>query len=114
MGGVALLVLPLAGVETTVRIAVFAHPVPEVVLILMGIGYLLCARGLWRVQPWARWASIALCASTVAQYALLFVRERESDPGLVVALLVLVYLLLPSTGRRFARAQGSLPAADAR
>ena len=82
-------------------------------LILMGLVLLLCARGLWKAQSWARWMAVALSAYSIADSVLLFVTEGVINPGVVFPLFVLVYLLLPSTGRQFARAQGSLPSADA-
>jgi hypothetical protein len=79
-------------------------------LILGGIAVLLCARGLWKVQPWARWTSIALCAWGLADDALAIVNERTIHLGIAFTLFAFVYLLQPSTGQLFARAQGRLPA----
>ncbi|MSR62159.1 MAG: hypothetical protein EXS08_06920 [Planctomycetes bacterium] len=67
-----------------------------------GLALLACARGLWLVRPWARWASIALFASHLAQCLVALVLQRALSLPIFSAW-VLVYLLKPSTARLFAR-----------
>jgi drug/metabolite transporter (DMT)-like permease len=75
------------------------------VWVALGCGLVVCAVGLWNVRPWARWAGIALFALPFASAVVAFVQDRELSGGLFVPPFVIVYLLLPSTGRRFSRAQ---------
>lgn len=90
------------------------HPVPAGVasagMVLMGTAVLLCGLGLWHGRPWARWATAALCAGSLLADVLALLLDREIGVGAAFSLFGLVYLLLPSTGRLFARAQGRQPA----
>lgn len=72
---------------------------PALVAILIGIALLYCAEGLWKAKAWARWVAVVLCAAACAT-------------GFSLAFLATAYLLLPSTGRRFARAQGARARAE--
>lgn len=55
---------------------------------LWGLGALVCAVGLWRLQRWAVWLFDALALTNLALFA---VREQQSDPApWPVLLLVLV------------------------
>jgi lysylphosphatidylglycerol synthetase-like protein (DUF2156 family) len=116
-GALVLLVLRIAGVGGNHRVTVAGVPILDgsgtLVVLLMGVAALVCARGLWKVRPWARWATLAFFAGTLVLQVLELVRERELEWGLCFTLSPIVYLLLPSTARCFARAQGPLPAADA-
>ena len=76
-----------------------------------GAVLLCCAYGLWTVRPWARWATIILC--------LLFITrsvsgDRTFECWLPLAVFAVIYLLLPNTGRHFARAWGSAEEAQPR
>lgn len=71
------------------------------------------AVGLWRMQVWARFVTIALglllSAGLVwtARFMALRMPEAPLDPSLVLALVqwvaIAMYLLLPATGRHFSR-----------
>ena len=83
-------------------------------LILLGIAFLVSARGLSRGQPWARWVAVALLVASCARRLPSLVREFELDVGwglvlfsMAIPLSVIAYLLLPSTGRFFASGGGS-------
>jgi hypothetical protein len=93
------------------RLKVSGIPIPDAVavpfVLLIGAALLLCARGLWRVRPWARWTIVAMCAASLVGSALEGLREHEVPWGAALPLSLLVYLFLPSTARLFARAQGS-------
>lgn len=74
-----------------------------------GIILVSCGVGLWNARAWARWVAAALFAALSLMNVIEVVRapkELAHLLGLVFELFVVVYLLLPSTGRRFARAQG--------
>ncbi len=90
------------------------HPVPTGIasagMVLMGTAVSLCGIGLLQARPSARWGMAALCAVSLLQDGIGLVLEREIGLVAPFCLFALVYLLLPSTGRLFARAQGGLPA----
>jgi len=75
--------------------------------LVTGLVLLVCARGLWNVQPWARWAVVALFGLSILSSTIAWLVGSGSVPMPVFAVLALVYLLRPSTGRHFRRAQGS-------
>ena len=72
----------------------------------VGIALLLCARGLWNASAWARWVSAALFAALSLAQVMELIRGRSIPLNLLFTLPPAVYLLLPSTGQRFARARG--------
>ncbi len=124
LGGLLLLGERLAGIEEEASIAGIpgTHPLALPTLVLGGVALLLCARALWRARPWARWAAFTLLVLSFAQPLPRVLRQFEIhgllNPGSVavlVAMLVplsmIAYLLLPATGRFFARAEGSQPRA---
>jgi hypothetical protein len=72
----------------------------------LGLALLVCARGLWNARSWARWASVLLFVGWMASGVAAFLEDRTINIALPFQLFVIVYLLLPSTGARFARAAG--------
>ena len=55
-------------------------------MILLGITVLLCARGLSRGQPWARWAAVAFLVASCARRLPRLVREFELGMGWALVL----------------------------
>ncbi len=102
---------PLLGLEVKNAAAGLTIPAP-----LWGGCLLLCAWGLWRVHRWARWTTLLLCAALWVPAALELVLDGPLlgllHPGMLLLLLAIIYLLLPSTRRLFARAQGALQRAE--
>ena len=91
-------------------------------LILWGLALLLCALGLWRAQPWARWTAVVIgvlsLVLSILQRLPMLAHEFGLHPwsalvllALAVPLSVIAFLLLPSTGRFFASVPGSPPRA---
>jgi hypothetical protein len=81
-------------------------------LFSLGVALLYCAYGLWNVRPWARWATLVLCLMLLVQSIQSLVRERSFVCWLPLAAFAVVYLLLPSTGKHFARAGRPAEAAE--
>ena len=91
-------------------------------MILWGIALLLCALGLWRAQPWARWTAVAILVLSPVLSTLQWLPVLEHEFGLnlgsavvllalAIPLSLIAFLLRPSTGRFFARVPGSQPRA---
>lgn len=80
------------------------------VFLLCGAALLCCAYGLWNVRTWARWMTIALSLTFIAQSLTPLFGDRTFECWLPLAAFAAIYLLLPTTGRHFARARGSAEA----
>jgi hypothetical protein len=95
--------LPIAaGIAEVVGIgAIRALPIS----LAVGTAFLFCALGLWNASVWARWACAALFATLSVLGLVTLVRNRTWGLELPSVLFATIYLLLPSTGRRFARAR---------
>jgi hypothetical protein len=74
-------------------------------LLVLGTSMCVSAVGVWRVRPWARWAVLVIFAMLWLQ-SVLATLAGELSLGLLVFAVPVVYVLLPATGRRFAKAQG--------
>ena len=72
--------------------------------LLIGIGFLWSAVGLWNAKVWSRWVATSL-AVAVSMEGLIGVVRGRIDLSLPLALIASVWLLVPSTGRAFARAR---------
>jgi len=69
----------------------------------VGFALAFCAVGLWNARSWARWTAAALFAGLLVNDVLRIVSEQTLSLGLPFVLFAVVYLLLPSTGKRFAK-----------
>ena len=76
--------------------------------LVLGLGMLLVARGLWNCQSWARWTAAGIVALDLVVSVLQLVTGHSVSPLKGYLLFALVYLLLPSTGRHFSKAQERL------
>ncbi len=74
--------------------------------IFQGAVLLVCARGLWNARGWARWTTLLISAAFIAIEVVAYATERTMDFTVLFYLYAVVYLLLPSTAARFARAAG--------
>ena len=98
-GGIVIGLLAMAGVIQDFR------PIQPPLFVLLGAGLLVCVVGLWNARPWARWTAVALCGVSLASILVDLAREGGFPKGALWPSFLIVYLLLPSTGRRFGRAQ---------
>ena len=80
----------------------------------VGAVLLYCAYGLWNVRQWARRATIVLCLTLVALGMIPLFGEPSFECWLPLAAFAAIYLLLPTTGRHFARAAGNSEEAQPR
>jgi hypothetical protein len=103
--------LGLAWTSTSVRL--FGYDSPPglelawgVLIVCLGAALLYCAKGLWDVRTWARWVTVVLWGAICAEDVAAIVSGHSFSCGLPFALFATIYLLLPSTGKHFARASG--------
>lgn len=74
-------------------------PLSLIFSLLAGVALGVCAVALWNVRTWARWVAVFLFAFLSVGLAL------ERSICFPVMLFPVVYLLLPSTAKRFAQAR---------
>ena len=85
-----------------------ANPPAEIAVLiihlLLGIGYVIVASGLWRLRRWAFWTAIAISVLLIANYALEFWQRYLASPitvgGLLLPLIVLLYFGLSRSARK--------------
>ena len=97
--GVMLLALSLVMVQAAV--AVTARHALQWAL---AVGDLVLAAGLWLLQPWARWLTLARCLLLILALAILFLTGGSVPlawPTIIVAVFGTIYLLLPAGRRAF-------------
>lgn len=98
----ALLTLALSVLEYFTGTSAPGYALPSLSLVfsfLAGVALGVCAFALWNVRTWARWVAVFLFAFQSVDLAL------ERSICFPVMLFPVVYLLLPSTARRFAQAR---------
>lgn len=85
-----------------------ANPPAEIAVLiihlLLGVGYVIVASGLWRLRRWAFWTAIAISVLLIANYALEFWQRYLASPitvgGLLLPLIVLLYFGLSRSARK--------------
>ncbi len=75
-----------------------------IIHLLLGVGYMIVASGLWRLRRWAFWAAIAISVLLIANFAFEFWQRYLATPitvgGLLLPIIVLLYFGLSRSARK--------------
>ncbi len=85
-----------------------ANPPAEIAVMIihlvLGVGYVIVANGLWRLRRWALWTAIAVSVLLIANFAFEFWQRYLASPitvgGLLLPIIVLLYFGLSRSARK--------------